>query len=145
MRLKSQRIKTTSPLSLDKYVVDPKRDLVDNLEWVSTQHRKKTTKEDEQRGSHKIYIKQKRFCPWKSKTKFIGVCNKIIKDSHPDFPQLRNKSSSFASMQIFAEHTSGNKLMDIVDASAAGWTIVRWYKAKDWRTLWWREDRILSL
>jgi hypothetical protein len=42
-------------------------------------------KKDEQRGSHKIYIEKNRFCPWKSKTKFIDVCNKIIKDSLPVF------------------------------------------------------------
>ena len=47
-------------------------------------------------------------------------------------------------MQIFAELTSGNKLMDIVDASAAGWTIVRWCKAKHWRTLWWRRGQNLE-
>ena len=32
LRRKSQRIKTTSPPSLDKYFVEPKRDLLDNLE-----------------------------------------------------------------------------------------------------------------
>ena len=30
--LKSQRIKTTSPPSIDKHFVEPKRDLLDNLE-----------------------------------------------------------------------------------------------------------------
>ena len=44
LRLKSQRIKTTSPPSLDKYFVEPKRDLLDNLEWFTTQHRKENYK-----------------------------------------------------------------------------------------------------
>jgi hypothetical protein len=44
LRRKSQRIKTTSPPSLDKYFVEPKRDLLDNLEWFTTQHRKENYK-----------------------------------------------------------------------------------------------------
>ena len=44
LRLKSKRIKTTSPPSFDKHFVEPKRYLVDNLEWFNTQHKKEKLK-----------------------------------------------------------------------------------------------------